>query len=232
MKTVDLEFFFDPVCPFCWVTSQWVRLVQGQRSLQVSWRPLSLRMLHDDEQYARKPKGYPQAHERGLELLRVIVAARAACGPDVLEALYRIMGEEIWHAWPPPGNTFEAILEHTADAGDLDRILRRAGLPTQLAAAAQDTSWDELIRTDTDDALERTGGDVGTPILSFAPPDGPAFFGPVISDVPDAQSAVVRWEAIETLARWPGFAELKRPLRRFASTPVTARLAGTETRVS
>jgi hypothetical protein len=232
MTTADLEFFFDPVCPFCWVTSQWVRVVQKRRGLRVSWRPLSLRMLNDAEVYEHKPEGYPEAHTRGLELLRVVVAARALRGPEPLGDLYRAMGEEIWHASPPEGDDFEAILEQVAQSGNLDRILRSVGLPAELATAAHDPSWDRVIRADTDEALQRTGGDVGTPILSFAPPDGPAFFGPVISDAPDGDAAVTLWEAVETLATWPGFAELKRPLRRFPATPVTAAVAGSETRAS
>jgi 2-hydroxychromene-2-carboxylate isomerase len=232
VDAADLEFFFDPVCPFCWVTSQWVRLVQREGGLRVTWRPLSLAMLNDAADYAKKPDYYPEAHERGLELLRVAAAARAARGPEVLEDLYRAMGEDVWHAPPPEGDDFQALLEQISSAGHMGRILGKVGLPVALAAAAADASWDRVIRDETDEALERTGGDVGTPILSFAPPDGPAFFGPVIAEVPDEQAAVTLWEAVEALATWPGFAELKRPLRRFPDTPASAKLAGSETQAS
>lgn len=229
----NLDVFFDPVCPFCWITSEWVRTVQRQRGLDVEWRFISLRMLNDAPgAYDGKPEGYPEAHQRGLEMLRVAAAARAAHGNAVVSDLYEAMGRSVWHAAPPEEARFEAILDHSAEAGDLEAILQEVGLPTGLATAADDESWDDLIRAETQEALDRVGGDVGTPVLSFRPPDGPAFFGPVLSEVPPEENAVALWEAVETLAYWPGFAELKRGLRAFPDTPVTAKLAGSATRVS
>lgn len=228
----NIEVFFDPVCPFCWITSQWVRSVQRQRGLGVDWRFISLRMLNDAPgAYEGKPEGYPEAHQRGLEMLRVAAAAREAHGRAVVGDLYEAMGRSVWHASPPEEPRFEAILQHSAGAGDLETILREVGLPTDLATAAADESRDDLIRAETQEALDRVGGDVGTPVLSFEPPDGPAFFGPVLSEVPPENDAVALWEAVETLAYWPGFAELKRGVRAFPDTPVTAKLAGSETRV-
>lgn len=227
MSTADVEFFFDPVCPFCWVTSKWVRTVQRQRSLQVDWRPISLRLLNDTPgAYANKPDGYPEAHYRGLQMLRVAAAARHAHGRQVMAPLYKAFGEAVWHAQPPVEAQFEALLGHSASAGDLEAILQSVGLPTELAAAADDDAWDAELRAETNEAVKRTGGDVGTPILSFDPPDGPAFFGPVISEPPAAEDALTLWDAVETLARWPTFAELKRGLRTFPDTPVSAKLAG------
>lgn len=159
-------------------------------------------------------------------------AVRAGHGEHVIGELYRAMGQAVWHAEPPGGDDVQPVLEHTAEAGDLEAILAQVGLPTDLAAAAQSPAWDPTLRADTDQALERVGGGVGTPILSFAPPDGPAFFGPVISEVPGDEDAVMLWDAVETLARWPGFAELKRSLRQFPNTPVTRHIAGDETRLS
>lgn len=233
----DLEFFFDPVCPFCWNTSRWVRLVQEQEGLTVRWRFVSLRILNEGA-YEDKPEGYPDAHLRGLEMLRVAAAARKEHGEEVLGRLYQEMGQAVWHQQPPQVDSddqedqFDAILEHSARAGDLEAILQRAGLPTELARAATDSSWDDLVRADTKEALDRAGEDVGTPILSFDPPNGPAFFGPVISEVPDPEDAVQLWKAVETLGRWEGFAELKRSLRHFPRTPLTANIAGEETTVN
>lgn len=233
MPQADLAFYFDPVCPFCWVTSQWVRTVQRQRGLEVDWRFISLRLLNEEPgAYDDKPDGYPAAHHRGLEMLRVAAAAREAHGRDVVSDLYQSLGQAIWEASPPDEPDFEAILEHTARAGDLEATLDRVGLPRELSAAAADPAWDAIIRAETNEALERTGGDVGTPVLSFRPPHGPAFFGPVISEVPSDEDAVVLWETVETLANWPSFAELKRGLRAFPDTPVTAKLAGSATTVS
>lgn len=234
MRT-DIEFFFDPVCPFCWVTSRWVRHVQRLRDLHVRWRFVSLRMLNEGH-YDEKPPGYPAAHQRGLELLRVAAAAQAEAGSEILGDVYDAFGGALWNAEPPSDDDeggFEAILEHSASAANIERLLDGLGLPTRLAGAANDATYDAVVRADTEDGLARVGGDVGTPILSFEPPDGPAFFGPVISEAPDSdEDALTLWEAVETLGRWPGFAELKRSLRRFPVTPVTAAVAGQETRVS
>lgn len=229
----DVEFFFDPVCPFCWVTSEWVRAVQRQRGLRVDWRFISLALLNEGPgAYEGKPAHYPEAHHRGLQMLRVAAAARHHHGREPMGALYQALGQAVWHATPPVEPELEALLAHTSTAGDLGAILESVGLPPDLAAAADDDAWDAEIRAETDEALQRTGGDVGTPIVSFRPPDGPAFFGPVLGEAPPDDEAVRLWEAVETLAHWPTFAELKRGLRTFPDTPVTAKLAGSQTQAA
>jgi 2-hydroxychromene-2-carboxylate isomerase len=139
MSDSDLEFYFDPVCPFCWVTSQWVRHVARQRPLTVTWRPFSLRILNEPIGYADRPAAYPDAHQRGLEMLRVVAAARAAHGPEVVGDLYVAMGEAVWNAPVPAEATFEAVLTDTAQPRDLAAILAQAHLPTELASAAHDS---------------------------------------------------------------------------------------------
>jgi hypothetical protein len=101
--------------------------------------------------------------------------------------------------------------------------LRAAGLPERFAAAADDDSFDEVLRAETAEALTRAGKDVGTPIVAVSPPDGPAFFGPVISRIPTGDEAVALWDAVMTLASWPGFAELKRSLREMPPLRVYSR---------
>lgn len=229
MTTVDLEFFFDPVCPFCWVTSRWVMNVARQRPLEVTWRPLSLRILNEPIGYEDRPADYPEAHQRGLEMVRVVAAAREAYGPGVVGGLYTEMGEAVWGVPAPAEATFEAVLHETIRPRDLSAICARAGLAEELGAAAHDEGWDATLRAETNKAVERVGGGVGTPILSFAPPDGPAFFGPVIDEAPDGEDALRLWEAVTTLGQWPGFAELKRTLRSFPHTEVSARVAGSPT---
>lgn len=231
MTHTDLEFFFDPVCPFCWVTSRWVVNVTRQRPLEVIWRPLSLRILNEPIGYETRPAGYPDAHQRGLEMVRVVDAAREAHGPLVVGDLYTAMGEAVWSVPAPEEATFEAILEQTRRRRDLPAILAHAGLPEELAVAAHDERRDAALRAETQEAVDRAGGGVGTPILSFDPPDGPAFFGPVVDDAPDGEEALRLWEAVTTLAQWRGFAELKRSLRSFPRTELSARLAGTPTQV-
>ena len=229
--TEHVEFFFDPVCPFCWVTSRWVRNVARQRPLDVEWRPLSLRLLNEPIGYETRSPDYPHAHQRGLEMLRVVAAAREVHGAGVIGDLYTAMGEAVWNSAAPQEPTFEAVLADTARGRDLNEILNRVGLPAELADAAHDESRDGTLRAETQEAVDRAGGGVGTPILSFSPPDGPAFFGPVIDIPPDGEDALRLWDAVATLGHWPGFAELKRGRRSFPRTPLSDRLAGQESRV-
>lgn len=230
----DLEFFFDPICPFCWVTSRWVVEVQSQEALAVNWRPLSLALLNEgisyDERKEASPE-YPDSHVRGLEMLRVVHAARERFGPEVVGDLYTALGELVWDAEPPEGDDFRAVMHEMARVRDLRPALRAADLPEELAAASSETDRDDDLRRETQEAVDRCGGGVGTPILAFSPPAGPALFGPVIDAPPAEEDAVRLYEAVETVARWGGFAELKRTVRSFPRTRLSSRLAGTDTYV-
>jgi 2-hydroxychromene-2-carboxylate isomerase len=207
----DLHFYFDPLCPFAWMTSRWVRTVARQLDHTVDWRFISLRLLNAHVDYATHfPAEYEAGHTAGLRLLRVCARARAEYGRDVVGPLYEALGRAVFDREPDG--------EWQAGAGRGSRefvspVLAEVGLPVELADALDDDGWDAELRAETDEALTLTGKDVGTPILHFAPPDGPAFFGPVISRLPDEESAVALWEHVVALARFPGFAELKRSLR-------------------
>ena len=206
---VDLDFYFDPVCPFAWMTSKWVRLVADQRDYQVEWRFISLRFVNAGVDYAAHfPPGYERGHTAGLELLRVAAAVRAAHGPDAVGSLYAAYGAELFDS--APGR--EADLQRDP-VGFASQVLSGLGLPVELAGAVSDTSFDAEIRAETDRALSLTGRDVGTPILHFDPPEGAALFGPVISRLPSPSDALGLWEHVTALARFGGFAELKRSVR-------------------
>ena len=230
----DLEFFFDPICPFCWITSRWVVEVTRQRELAVRWRPLSLALLNEDISYEERRKAspaYPDSHQRGLEMQRVVHAARETDGEGRIGELFTAFGELVWDSPAPEGDDFDAVMREMARVRDLRPALERVGLPPDLAEAASDAGRDDDLRRETREAVQRCGGDVGTPILSFDPPDGPALFGPVIDRAPTGAEALQLWDAVATLARWRGFAELKRSLRSFPDTPLTAKLASTATEV-
>ncbi len=207
--TADIEFFFDPVCPFAWITSRWIEKVQDQTDFTVDWRFISLRILNKDKNYATDfPPEYEHGHTAGLRMLRVAAAVRADLGSEPIGALYTELS----------GSTFDAEPneEYRLSLGTVEMVsaaLERAELPASYATAVDDESWDELISEETETALSRTGRDVGTPIITFRPPDGLSFFGPVISRVPDDADAVPLWNAVTTLAAYPGFAEMKRSLR-------------------
>jgi 2-hydroxychromene-2-carboxylate isomerase len=211
----DVHFWFDPVCPFAWMTSKWVRLVREQRNYSVEWRFISLRLVNKDVDYdAQFPPEYEAGHTAGLRLLRVAAAARAGHGHDAVDALYRAYGGYVFErgAWETDGWP-------TATPETVAPLLAAAGLPGDLVGALDDRSWDERIQAETDEALALTGKDVGTPILQFEPPDGVAFFGPVISRLPSAEDAAELWDHVIGLARFGGFAELKRSLRELPQLP-------------
>ena len=190
----DLEFFFDPICPFAWVTSRWVVEVAQQLDVSIEWKFIALAIVNEDTDYSKFPPAYPSLHGLGRRLLRVAAAARAEGGNDAVAAFYTAAGERMHH----DGVSVAA-----------------AGLDASLAIAADDESWDVLLREETELSLSRTGRDVGTPILTFAPGTDreASLFGPVISSIPRGAAALELWDAVQTLARTPGFAELKRSLR-------------------
>jgi 2-hydroxychromene-2-carboxylate isomerase len=216
MSSADLHFYFDPVCPFCWLTSKWIRMVQAERDLTVDWRFISLRLINSHIHYdAHFPPEYEAGHTAGLRLLRVAARARAEHGPQALDTLQATLGAHIFDT-PPPADVADEK-EHRERRGTrefVEPILREAGLPTDLADALdEEQPWDDQIRADGEEALMLTGKDVGTPIIHFEPPDGVAFFGPVISRLPEKEMAGELWDHVVGLARFPGFAELKRSLR-------------------
>jgi 2-hydroxychromene-2-carboxylate isomerase len=202
---VDVEFFLDPVCPWCWITSRWVVNVQAETDYTVGWRFISLFVLNEDKEPSEQMR---QAHTGGLRALRVLDQVRADHGNDAVAAVYTELGTRI-HV---DGRRDELV-------GDTESFLAEAltaaGLDPALATHAHDESHDAALRDEVAVALSRTGPDVGTPILTFAPGQGEregSFFGPVISKAPRGADAVTLWEAVETLAT-SGVAELKRSLR-------------------
>lgn len=205
----DIEFFWDPICPFSWITSRWVANVAVQRDYSVDWRFISLRLINKEKDYATEfPSGYEEGHTAGLRMLRVAAAVRDELGRDALGPLVAAYGHSYWDQ--PMGTDLRGRLstpDHVAE------VLTAAGLPIRFADALEDTGWDILLDAESQLALERTGRDVGTPIITFRPPDGLSFFGPVISRVPTDEETVELWEAVIKLAAFPGFAEMKRSLR-------------------
>jgi hypothetical protein len=204
--SADLHFYFDPICPFAWMTSKWVRLVAEQRHYTVDWRFICLRVVNENVDYdAQFPPEYRAFHLSGMKLLRVSAAVRAAHGRAKVGDFYAALGAEIWDSdrrWADP-----------ASLDLVQPLLTKLGLPAELSEALENDALDEVLREETREALGLTGKDVGTPILHFQPPDGAAFFGPVISRLPNRQEALELWEHVVGLARFAGFSELKRSLR-------------------
>ncbi|MDF9279451.1 DsbA family protein [Arthrobacter sp. EH-1B-1] len=213
MSKADIHFYFDPVCPFAWMTSKWVRLVMEERDYSVEWRFISLRLLNASVDYdSHFPEGYEAGHTAGLRLLRVAAQVRKDHGPDAVATLYARLGAHIFDIERDDPSQSGATGYH-GTREFLEPILAEAGLPSSLADALDDRSLDSIIQAETDGALSHTGKDVGTPIIHFEPPEGVAFFGPVISRLPSRGEAAQLWDHVVALASFPGFAELKRSLR-------------------
>lgn len=205
----NIEFFFDPACPFAWLTSRWVTEVAEQSDLEVQWRMISLKILNEHHQTSR---AYARGHDASFEMLRVVAAVGEDLGNDAVAALYTALGTKL-HT---EGWSAELFGGEEADVGSaIAAALAVAGLPASYATAAGDDSRDAFIRSETELALSRTGPDLGTPILTFDldRPDTSTFFGPVINRIPRGDEAVQLWDAVATLARIPGVSELKRSLR-------------------
>jgi hypothetical protein len=206
--STDVTFYFNPVCPFAWMTSKWLRMVIAQRNYTVDWKFISLRLINAEVDYdTHFPPGYEDGHTAGLRLLRVAARTRAEHGAEAVGRLYRAMGTRIFDT-NHHGDTVDR-----GSAGFVEPILAEVGLPAELADASDDTSLDVLLRAETDEALALTGRDVGTPIIHFQPPAGVAFFGPVISRLPKPDDAARLWDHVVGLANFGGFAEMKRSLR-------------------
>ena len=219
----DIEFFWDPVCPFAWITSRWVVKVSAQTGYKVDWRFISLRLFNKHKNYATEfPPEYEHGHTAGLRMLRVAAKVRAARGREQMGPLYEGYGKAYWDQEKGSG-----MRRRLGTIAHITEILTAVGLPPEFATAADDPSWDTELDTETALALSRTGRDVGTPIITFEPPDGLSFFGPVISRVPSDDEAVPLWNAVITLAKFPGFAEMKRSRREVPQLRILGGLSET-----
>jgi len=205
----DLDFFFDPVCPWAWITSRWVVEVQELRNYTVSWKFISLKILNQDKMdYSAMPVGYKDVHAAGTSCLRVAAKARSAAGNDAVAKVYTALGFSLHNK--QERELFVADIE-----GHIAGLLKSAELPVEWASAVHDETFDRLIADETALGLGRAGKDVGTPIITFNPGGlkEASFFGPVISTIPRGEEATKLWDAIETIATSSDMAELKRSLR-------------------
>lgn len=213
----DVEYFFDPGCPFAWQASRWMRRVAALRGVRVGWRFLSLRMVNEG---AEQPPEVVESQERALRWHRVCAAARERFGNEVVGDLYRAWGERYWHR-AAEGEWLDRIAVATRRT-DLAEMIWSFDLPDDLLDAADDPSWDATIRGETDEAFRRTGEGVGTPIITYDPPHGSSLFGPVLSEVPDDETSLRFYDALRTFADFRGFSELKRTDRLPVDLPLLA----------
>ncbi|MFF8864379.1 DsbA family protein [Streptomyces sp. NPDC015139] len=197
-----VDFWFDPLCPWAWMTSRWVLEVEKVRDIEVRWHVMSLAVLNENR-LDELPEDYREMlTTKAWKAVRVVTAAWQKHGDDVLGPLYTALGTRFHNNGE--GVTPEAIAGALADAG----------LPAELIdyAEQEDFEFDAELRASHKEGIEKVGQDVGTPVIAVPGPDGEqiAFFGPVVTPAPKGEEAARLWDGTLAVASVPGFYEIKR----------------------
>ena len=190
--TNQADFWFDPLCPFAWITSRWIGEVEAVRDIKTAWHVMSLAVLNEGRDL---DAGYRELMDTAWGPVRVIIAAREQHGDQVVKPLYDAMG----------------TLIHLGGEKDFGIVIGKAlaecGLPASLADVATTDVFDTQLRASHQEGISLVGQDVGTPVVAF---NGTAFFGPVLTRIPRGEQAGRLWDATVTLASYPHFFEIKR----------------------
>jgi 2-hydroxychromene-2-carboxylate isomerase len=195
-EPAQLDFWFDPVCPWAWIASRWVLEVTKVRAVQPHWHVMSLAVLNEGRDV---PEQFRELMQLAWGPVRVCIAAEQKFGPEVLLPLYTALGTRIH------------LQKATSDRATIEAALADAGLPADLADAADSTEYDEALRTSHHDGMDRVGYQVGTPVISVS---GISFFGPVVTPIPRGEAAARLWDGVLLVAGTDGFFELKRTRTR------------------
>ena len=195
--TTTADFWFDPMCPWAWVTSRWMLEVERVRDIRVRWSVMSLAVLNDGREL---PEEYVELMRQAWKPVRVIIAAQQQHGDSVVLPLYTAMGERF----------------HPGGRKDVDVVISEAldvaGLPSELALVADGESVDVELRASHGRGIGLVGTDVGTPVIAVPGSDGAliGFFGPVVTPAPKGEAAGRLWDGVLLVAGTSGFYELKR----------------------
>ncbi|QNP72712.1 DsbA family protein [Streptomyces roseirectus] len=201
-EKTPVDFWFDPLCPWAWMTSRWVLEVQKQRDLDIRWHPFSLAVLNEDK-LDQLPEEYRELLEtQAWKPIRVVAAAWQKHGDEIVGPLYTALGTRFHNNGEGP--TLEAI----------SAALEEVGLPADLIDYAEqdDFEFDAELRASHKEGIDKVGQDVGTPIIAVPGPEGKevAFFGPVVTPAPKGEAALRLWDGTIAVASVPGFYEIKR----------------------
>ncbi|MCZ7460248.1 DsbA family oxidoreductase [Streptomyces sp. WMMC940] len=193
------DFWFDPLCPWAWMTSRWMLEVEKVRPVEVRWHVMSLAVLNEDR-LDELPEEYREAMRNAWGPVRVVIAAQQKFGDEVVGPLYTALGTRIHNEGR--GITPEVVLE----------ALEAVGLPAVLADYAGSDAYDAELRASHEEGISKVGQDVGTPVIAVPGSDGEqiAFFGPVVTPAPKGEEAARLWDGTLMVASIPGFYEIKR----------------------
>ncbi|MET1052543.1 MAG: disulfide bond formation protein DsbA [Mycetocola sp.] len=187
-----VDFWFDPSCPWAWMTSRWVDEVSRLRNLDVTWHVMSLAVLNEDQDVSEEYRAF---FPRALRYTRLVAAAQEKFGQAIVKPLYDALGMQI----------------HPGESTDPDTVIAQAlaevGLPPEFADYSLTDEHDPQMRASHFDGIGRVGQDVGTPVIAV---NDVAFFGPVISPSPQGEEAARLWDGVVAVAAYPGFFEMKR----------------------
>lgn len=195
----SIEFYFDPACPFCWITSRWLTQVSTQRKIDITWHQFSLAIKNDVLTERPDESKYDKLSRSSHRIHRVIHAAKQH-GASVAD-MYSEFG--ISHH----------ILEKSFDDELIKEILAKKGLPAELLESADDTSIDKFLQSEIDSAIEAAGPDIGVPVIVLTSKSGKrlGYFGPVLNELPsDIEESLAIWDGLEKLASSEHFYEIKR----------------------
>ncbi|MEV7443493.1 DsbA family protein [Streptomyces sp. NPDC091204] len=198
-EKTPVDFWFDPLCPWAWMTSRWMVEVEKVRDVEVRWHVMSLAVLNENK-LDELPETYRELlGPKGWAPVRVVIAAQQKHGEEITGKLYTALGTRIHNG--EKGPTREVIAEALAEVG----------LPAELLAYADSDEYDEVLRASHNDGIDRVGQEVGTPVISVPGAEGDvAFFGPVVTPTPRGDAAARLWDGTLLVASTPGFYEIKR----------------------
>lgn len=186
------DFWFDPTCPWAWMTSRWMLQVEKVRPVDVRWNVMSLAYLNQGRDLS---EAYMEKMEKAWGPVRVVIAARKHYGDDVVLPLYTALG------------TLIHLEQREKNRAMVEDALIQVGLPTWLADAMTSTEYDDALKAEHHAGMDQVGMQVGTPVISVK---GVAFFGPVVTPAPKGEAAGKLWDGVMLVAATPGFYELKR----------------------